>query len=74
MVFSNLRHPSTELSLKITYIEHTYHPTANFPRSEMNLVMYLQWYNKLVTAISVMKNLKFNILDYLAAKKSGILD
>jgi len=37
--------------VKITYIEHIYHPTANFRRSKMNLVMYLQWYNKLVTAI-----------------------
>jgi len=38
--------------VKITYIEHIYDPTANFRRSKMNLVMYLQWCNRLVTAIS----------------------
>jgi len=38
--------------VKITYLEHIYHPIANFRRSKMNLVMYLQWYNKPVTAIS----------------------
>jgi len=34
--------------------------------------MYLQWYNRLVTAITT-QLFKFIILDYLAAKKSGIL-
>jgi len=60
--------------VKITYIEHIYHPIANLRRSKMNLLMYLQWYNKLVTAISTQlrKILKFIILDYLVAKKSGI--
>jgi len=74
--FLTWRHPSTELSVKITYIEHIYHPRANFRRSKMNLVMHLQWHNKLVTAISTQlwKILSFLILDYLVAKKSGILD
>jgi len=33
----------------MTYI---YDPTANFHRSKMNLVMYSQWYNRLVIEIS----------------------
>jgi len=33
-------------------MEHIYHPTADFRRSKMNLLMYLQWYNRLLTAIS----------------------
>jgi len=62
--------------VKITYIEHIYNPAANFHRSKMNLVMHLQWHNRLATAISTQlwENLKFIILDSLAAKKSEILD
>jgi len=40
----------------------------------MNLVMYLQWYNRLVPPYPrsySMNNLKFIILDYFAAKKPG---
>jgi len=39
--------------------------------------MLLQWYIRVVTARvvqAVMNNLKFIILDYLAAKKSWVLD
>jgi len=38
--------------VKITLIEHNYHPTAKFHRSLTNLLMHLQWYIRLVTIIS----------------------
>jgi len=38
--------------VKITYIEHIYDPTADFRKSKMNLLMYLQWYMRLVMTIS----------------------
>jgi len=40
------------ISVKITQIERIYNTTADFRRSKMYLVLYLQWYNRLVTAIS----------------------
>jgi len=38
--------------VKITLIEHIYDPTADFRRSKTNLLMLLQWYIRVVTAIS----------------------
>jgi len=35
-------------------MEHIYDPTADFCGSNMNLVMYIQWHNRLVTAISTL--------------------
>jgi len=58
--------------VKITYIEDIYDPAADFRRSKMSLVMYLQQTSSRYIH-AVMNNLKFIILDYLAAKKYGIL-
>jgi len=38
--------------VKITQIEHIYDTTADFYRSKTSLLMLLQWYIKVVTAIS----------------------
>jgi len=38
--------------MKITSIEHIYDPTADYRRGKSNLLMYLQWHIRLVTAIS----------------------
>jgi len=38
--------------VKINKIEHMHDPTADFRRSTTNLLMYFQWYIRLVTAIT----------------------
>jgi len=38
--------------VKIAQVEHIYDPIADFRRSTTNLLMYLQWYIRLVSAIS----------------------
>ena len=59
------------LKLNTSYLR----PNSGLSQKQINLVMYLQWYNRLVTATSrQMNNLELIILDYLAAKKSRILD
>jgi len=38
--------------VEITQIEHIYDPIADFRRSTTNLLMYLQWYIRLIIACS----------------------
>jgi len=61
--------------VKISYFEHIYDPTAVFRRNRTNLLMYTMVHQTSKCHIqAVMNNLKFMILDCLAAKKSGILE
>jgi len=51
-LFLAWHHLNTEISVKIIKIEYIYDPTADFRRSTTNLLMYFQWYIRLVTVIS----------------------